>query len=373
MTAVLGAEKLAKARTKVYGWVEPTVNGSTSGRSNAPEVDDQYSNRVELNQAVLYVERLPDTVQRAHVDWGFHLTALFGTDYRYTTDLGYLSSQLIAHNRQYGFDPSLEYVDVYVPQVAQGMNVRVGRFISIPGIEAQLTPYNYMFSHSLLYAVDPFTDTGVLATVKLSDQWLVQLGITAGHDVALWAKDAKASGDLCLSYTTKSVNDNFYVCANGINAAKYAYNNAQQYDLTWYHRFTKTVHTATEGYFMYQRDVPAVGGPFQPEANSNAAVCSVGETRCTAPAYALVNYVNKELSAHDFVSLRSDFLDDKRGQRSGFATKYTENTVMWSHWFGTTVQLRPEMRFDRSWDAKAYDVGRKQSQFTAASDLIVHF
>jgi len=31
------------------------------------------------------------------------------------------------------------------------------------------------------------------------------------------------------------------------------------------------------------------------------------------------------------------------------------------------------MRFDRSWDAKAYDVGRKQSQFTAASDLIVHF
>jgi hypothetical protein len=369
MTAIDGA----KARTKIYGWIEPTVNGSTSGRSNAPEVDDQYSNRFELNQMVVYVERLPDSVQRTHLDWGFHLTALFGTDYRYTTDLGYLSSQLIAHNREYGFDPSLEYVDVYVPQVAQGMNVRVGRFISIPGIEAQLTPYNYMFSHSLLYAVDPFTDTGVLATVKLSDQWLVQVGITAGHDVAVWTKDAKASGDLCLNYTTKSVNDNFYFCANGINSAKYAYNNAQQYDLTWYHRFTKTLHTATEGYFMYQRDVPAVGGPFQPEANTNAAVCSVGETRCTAPAYALVNYVNKELGPHDFVSLRSDFLDDKRGQRTGFATKYSENTLMWSHWWGTTVQLRPEMRFDRSWDAKAYDVGRRQSQFTAAGDLIFHF
>jgi hypothetical protein len=102
-------------------------------------------------------------------------------------------------------------------------------------------------------------------------------------------------------------------------------------------------------------------------------VCSAGETRCTAPAYALVNYVNKELGAHNFVSLRSDFLDDKRGQRTGFATKYSENTLMWSHWWGTTVQLRPEMRFDRSWDAKAYDVGRRQSQFTAASDLIFHF
>jgi hypothetical protein len=373
MTAWRGADGVAKSRTKLYGWVEPTVNASTSSRSNAPTVDDLYPNRLEMNQFVVYLERLPDSVQREHVDWGYHLTSLFGTDYRYTTDLGYLSSQLLVHNRQYGFDPSLEYVDVYFPKVGQGMNIRVGRFISIPGIEAQLTPYNYMFSHSLLYSVDPFTDTGVLATVKLTDQWLAQLGVTAGHDVAPWSSDAKASGDLCLNYTTASVNDNFYVCANGINSAKYAYNNEQQYDATWYHRFTKTIHIATEGYFMYQRDVPAVGGPFQPEANTYAAACSAGETRCTAPAYAVVNYLQKELSAHDFLSFRSDFLNDKRGQRTGYQTKYSENTLMWSHWFGTTVQLRPEVRFDRAWDRPAYDDGRAQSQFTAASDLIVHF
>jgi Putative beta-barrel porin-2, OmpL-like. bbp2 len=373
MTALRGADGAAKGRTKVYGWVEPTLDFSTSSHNNAPTVDDMYPNRFELNQMVLYVERLPDSVQREHVDWGYHLTALFGTDYRYTTDLGYLSSQLIAHNRQYGFDPSLEYVDVYVPRIGQGMNIRVGRFISIPGIEAQLTPYNYMFSHSLLYSVDPFTDTGALATIKLTEQWLVQVGVTAGHDVAPWSRDAKASGDLCLDYTTASVNDNVYVCANGINSAKYAYNNEQQYDATWYHRFTKTIHIATEGYFMYQRGVPAVGGAVQPEPNTNAAACPAGEERCTAPAYAVVNYVQKELSAHDFVSFRSDFLNDKRGQRTGYQTRYSENTLMWSHWFGTTVQLRPEVRFDRAWDRRAYDDGRRQSQFTAASDLIFHF
>jgi hypothetical protein len=64
------------------------------------------------------------------------------------------------------------------------MNIRLGRFISVPGIEAQLAPNNYIFSHSLLYAIDPFTDTGLIATVKVNDQWLVQLGITDGHDVA---------------------------------------------------------------------------------------------------------------------------------------------------------------------------------------------
>jgi hypothetical protein len=187
MSAIRGAE----GRTKVYGWVEPTLNFSSSSKSNAPEANDVYSNRFELGQFVVYAERLPDSVQRDHVDWGFHLTSLFGTDYRYTTAKGYFSGQLIDDHRQYGFDPALEYVDLYLPHVGQGMNLRLGRFISVPGIEAQLAPNNYIFSHSLLYAIDPFTDTGLIATVKLNGQWLVQLGVTGGHDVALWTADAK--------------------------------------------------------------------------------------------------------------------------------------------------------------------------------------
>jgi hypothetical protein len=248
MTAINGAH----SRTKLYGWIDLTLNFSTSAHSNAPEANDVYPNRFEMNQVVLYAERLPDSVQRDHVDWGYHLTALYGTDYRFTAAKGYLSGQWVNDHHEYGFDPALEYIDVYIPQVAQGMNVRVGRFISVPGIEAQLAPNNYIFSHSLLYAIDPFTDTGLIATVKLNDQLLVQLGMTGGHDVALWTRDAKPSGTFCLSYTTKSVNDNFYACANGINDGKYAYNNLQQYDATWYHKFSKTVHMATEAWYMYE-------------------------------------------------------------------------------------------------------------------------
>ncbi len=72
----------------------------------------------------------------------------------------------------------------------------------------------------------------------------------------------------------------------------------------------------------------------------------------TAPEYAAANYLQKELSVHDFLSFRSDFLDDKKGQRTGYATKYSENTIMWCHWIGSTVQLRPELRFERAWDRK---------------------
>ena len=71
----------ARSRTKVYGWVEPTLNFSTSTNSNAPEANDVYSNRFEMNQLIVYVERLPDSVQREHVDIGYHLTAFYGTDY----------------------------------------------------------------------------------------------------------------------------------------------------------------------------------------------------------------------------------------------------------------------------------------------------
>ena len=369
MTAINGA----KGRTKIYGWVEPTLNFSTSTHSNSPEVDDQYSNRFEMNQAVLYVERLPDSVQRDHFDWGYHLTALYGADYRFTTNKGYLSDQLLVHDRQYGFDPVLEYVDLYFPHVAKGMNVRVGRFISIPGIEAQLTPFNYMFSHSLLYSVDPFTDTGVLATIQLTDQWLVQTGVTASHDVAPWTGDAQPSADVCVSYTTKTVNDNFYVCANGINDGQYAYNNLQQYDATWYHKFSKSWHTATEVYEMYQKNVPSANGPIQLQKNSSGANCHTALERCFAPEWAVQNYLNKELSPHNFISLRTDFLNDKKGQRTGYAGRYSEETLMVNHWWGTTVEVRPEIRFDRAWDRKAYDNGTKQSQFTVASDLIYHF
>lgn len=368
-TAINGA----KSRTKIYGWIEPGVNFSTSGHSNLPLGDDLYPNRIELDQAVVYVERLPDSVQRDHVDVGYHFTAYYGTDYHFTTDKGYLSDQLLVHNHQYGFDPVLEYMDVYIPKVAKGMNLRVGRFTSIAGIESQLTATNYTFSKSLLYVIDPGTDTGVLASILLNDQWVLQLGVTASHDVALWTPDAQPSAVACLSYSTKSVNDNLYACANGINDGEYAYNNLQQYDVTWYHKFSKRWNMASEAYGMYQRDVPSAGGPIKPEVNTNGATCLRGQARCLAPEWAIDNYVNRQLGPHDFLSFRSDFLNDKKGQRTGYNTKYTENTFLWSHWIGSTVQIRPELRFDHAWDRDAYDNGTKQSQFTLASDLVVHF
>lgn len=364
------------SRTKLYGWIAPSFNVSTSDKNNYPLSYDIFSNRLELNQAVIYLERLPNTVQKTHFDFGYHLTAFYGIDYRFTTAKGYFSQQLLLKNLQYGFDPVLEYVDLYFP-VKEGLNIRIGRFLSVPGIEAQLAPNNYNMTHSLLYTIDPFTDTGAIATLKLSKQWLVQLGVSASHDVAPWTVDRRASLIACLDYSTASNKDNFYACANGINDGKYAYNNLQHFDGTWYHKFNAKWHMATEAWYMYEREVPNVAGnvdnPIPTETGANGAYCAAGLLRCTAPEYAFVNYVNREINSKIFVGFRSDFLDDKKGQRTGIPGKYTENTLYATKYFGSTVMIRPELRFDHSWDRLGYNNGTARNQFFFGADLIYKF
>ncbi|MGD0671583.1 MAG: outer membrane beta-barrel protein [Candidatus Binatus sp.] len=127
---------------------------------------DVYPNTIQLDQLTLYVQRMADEVQTDHFDWGFRLANLFGSDYKYTFTHDYFSDQYIrAHNR-YGYDPVMAYVDLYFPWVAEGMNLRMGRYISIPDIEAQLAPDNLMASHSDVYSPDPYTQTGIVASIR---------------------------------------------------------------------------------------------------------------------------------------------------------------------------------------------------------------
>jgi hypothetical protein len=144
------------SRIKIYGWVNGGFNLSTSDKhyGNAPAAYYIQPNSVQLDQAALYVERVPDTVQNDHFDWGFRLTQLYGLDYRFTTAKGYFSQQLLTNNNKYGYDPVMAYVDLYWGQIANGLNVRIGRYISLPDIEAQLAPDNYTYSHSILYTYD---------------------------------------------------------------------------------------------------------------------------------------------------------------------------------------------------------------------------
>jgi hypothetical protein len=77
-----------KGRIKIYGWFDIGGNASTSNKgryANGPTAYDVIPNSIQLDQVALYFERLPNTVQKEHFDWGFRFTNLYGLDYRYTT------------------------------------------------------------------------------------------------------------------------------------------------------------------------------------------------------------------------------------------------------------------------------------------------
>ena len=369
-----------KSRVKIYGWLNGGFDVSTSNKgigANSPAAYYYSPNRVIPDQQVLYIERLPDTVQTAHFDWGFRLAQLYGQDYRYTTSKGVFSQQLLARNHEYGYDPVMYYVDLYFPHVAQGMNVRIGRYISLPDIEAQLAPNNYTYSHSLLYTVDPYTQTGIVASFKLSDHWLLQTGLSDGNDVALWTPDAKPTGTACVDYTWSKGGDALYTCANAVNSGKYKYNNLQSYYETWYHKINARFHTDTETWYMYERGVPNIAGnvakPVPTELGANGAYCSYGEQRCFAPEFAITNYVEYEKDKKNYFSIRNEFVDDLKGQRTGYKTKYSEHLISYGHWIGSTVLFRPEIRLEHSYDLAAYDLGTKKTQFIVAGDITYHF
>jgi hypothetical protein len=369
---------LEGAQLEIYGWIEGSVNGSTSSQSNLPSSYDIVPNQPELNQLVLRIERLLDTVQTDRIDWGFRITSLFGTDYRFTTAGGWFSNQLLGNNNLYGYDAPELYVQLYVPRVVDGLVLTVGRYLSPPDIETQMAPANYFFTHSLAFEYDPYTFTGVTAELQLGRQWTVHLGVTAGADEAPWSNAAQPTGQILVRYVTADNVDSIWAGMDAIGSGQFTngHDDLQVAIGTWGHRFSSTVHMMTEGYYMWQYDAVVGGtciyGPSRTFANGGG---------CGAPLpgrtweLALVNYLPIKLTDQDYLTIRNELMDDPYGERSGYATWYTTHTLGWAHQFNDLFQIRPEIRYDRSYanGVTPYDDGTRKDQFTGSVDAIVRF
>jgi hypothetical protein len=78
-------------------------------------------------------------------------------------------------------------------------------------------------------------------------------------------------------------------------------------------------------------------------------------------------------TSSDGLQWRNEYMNDIQGQRTGFKTQYIETLLSWTHWIGTTILLRPEIRFERALDRPAYDNGTARSQFVFAADFIFKY
>jgi hypothetical protein len=408
---------------QIYGWLDPGFNISNNTRQpggNAPIAYAYTPNTVQLDQAVIYLDRFPDTVQTDHIDWGMRLSAIYGENYRYTTGYGYTSYQLLKHNNVNGYDFPMVYGELYIPQVFHGMMIRIGRYISLPDIEAQLAPNNYMYTHSLTYAVDNYTNTGIVASTALTKNLIFQFGLSVGTEAAPWHvgqtvtnldpnplypnkdfyKDPGAqfpTFTACVRYSWNGGNDNIQPCANGINNGRYGYNNLQWYGFTYYHKFNDHWHVDLEVYDEHQNDVPNIsnpvvatyyangGTPFSPQFipfnAPNLAHCkNAAELKCTAVGVGATGYLNYSPDPLNNFSLRPEYYADDQGQRTGTPADYYEVSLGWQHWLSPQIELRPEVGYYRSIDAIAFNANpthglaaNHNHTYFAGGDIIIHF
>jgi hypothetical protein len=375
---------LTANHTRVYGWITGEANWSSSRQTNTPDSYWIRPNKIDMDQAILRFERQPDTVQTDHIDYGFRSTLLYGIDYRYMTAGGWFSQQLLHHNLLYGWDPTEQYIDIYVPWVAQGMIVRIGRWIACPDIETQFAPDNYMGSHSLLFTFDTYTQTGVMWTFKLSDQWTAQAAIHSGTDMAPWYKGAIVTGAFGLRWVAASNNDACYTWLNAINNARFrrftedgqpsGHDNFNYLVSTWEHRFNRQIITKTESYIMWQTDAVVGGtpslGPLKPFGGGGGIGADIPGTTFT---FGVLNYTEIQISRRDFITIRNEWWKDTDGERSGFPNTYTSNSIGLSHNVSPYFQIRPEIAYFHAWQTSAFDNGTRKNELFLATDFTIRF
>ena len=412
---------MADNHLQFYGWINAGFNISSNSQrngGNSPIAYTYYPNTTQLDQIVTYFERTPDTVQTDHVDWGFRLSGIYGQNYRYTTSYGIASYQLLTDNAINGYDFPMEYLELYIPKVGQGLLLRLGRFISIPDIEAQLAPNNYMYTHSMTYSWDNYTNEGLAATLAVNKNLLLQVSISCGTEATCWNMwkqennpnpnplfpnstfpvdpGDKPSIAVCARMTWNDGHDNFYPCMDSWNSGDWGYNNLQWAGFTYYHKFNDQWHISYELYDLHQNNVininnPAMasiyatgGTPFSPpyitfNAPNGAQCDDPNVMTCTAEAIGTVAYLNYQFSPLDNISFRPEYYDDMQGQRTGVKTAYVNFGIGWQHWTSPQLEFRPEIDFDHSINTEAFNgsptghAPNRNYTLMFAMDMIAHF
>jgi hypothetical protein len=343
-------------RLSISGWTDASFTASSARDSNLPMGLNYRANDFLLQQNWLRLERTVVTSGTTEPTWGFRIdTILPGSDYRFTLSRGLFTDQLTADNGQpnlYGVDPVQFYVEAYFPTVAQGMDVKVGRFFAIYGVETLDAPSNALLSHCYTFFYDPFTHTGLLTTTQLTPAWSVQAGLVLGSDIFIDPADEPTFiGGLKWTAPDQRnwVQASVIAGSGRFNQAR-AFHNPEVLDLIWAHKISSRLNYTVEGLLGYTTHVTDLG---------------------TAWWAGNIHYLTWTLTPRLSSTLRCEFFDDFQGQRTGFPGLYTALTGGVAIQVRKAVLLRPEVRYDYNEESRPFE-GR-HGLFTAAMDVLVRW
>jgi hypothetical protein len=342
------------SRVQVLGWTDSAFTASSDHADQLPMGFNYRANEFHVQQHWLRIDRPVDQTTRTPT-FGFRLDTLVGIDYRFTIARGLFDSQLTDNQGEpatYGVDPVQFYAEAYLPGVARGTDVKLGRFFAQFGYESIDTTQNPFVSRSYLFIYNPFTHTGLLTTTKLSDAWSVQNGIVTGSDVFIdpasnptylgSLKWAPPSGRASVLFST--------ILGKGRFDRQENFHNPEIFDAVFTYKLTSRLNYTLDALYGFTTNVPDTG---------------------FANWFSLANYLSWTLAPRLTANARLEFFDDVQGQRTNFKGLYTATTVGLTFKPTKAVSLRPELRSDYNAESRPFE--DRHGVFTAAFDVLVRW
>jgi hypothetical protein len=341
-------------RLQLYGWVDSAFTASSDRHDNLPMGFNYRANEYNVQQAWVRFERPVDQTATTPT-FGFRSDTFVGIDYRFTVARGLFDYQLTADHGQpneYGFDPIQFYAEAYFPQVGRGLDVKMGRIFCQYGVEVNDAPGNALLSHSYTFIYDPFTHTGVMATLKLTDAWSAQAGMMLGSDIFIDPAD-EPTGMGSIKWAPPNGQDSVlfsFIVGPGRFDQNHQFHNPEIFDLVYTHKFNPRLSYNLETLYGFTTNVPDIG---------------------FANWMGLVQYLTYQYTPRLGGTARLEFFDDFQGQRTGFEGLYTALTLGVNYKPVPYLLLRPEVRYDHNNESRPFE--GKHDLFTAALDLLVRW
>ena len=385
---------------KFSGYVEGGFNttpGTTKTQSPLifGRLFDDRNDRLQLNQAVLTLERAIDS--KKDYDVGFKLQGMYGTDARYTHFLGEFDKATSAREQ---FDVVEAWLNFHTPWLAKGgTDIKVGQYVTLEGAETIDPRTNFFYSHSYIFNFGiPLKHTGILAVTHATDELDLYYGVdtgvntTFGHGTGT-PTDSPLSfhggfglnllkGDLTVLATTH-IGD---VLPDSGTPGFFFKNVDTRYlnDVTIVYKATKELTLTADINYIY--DATKAFGP-------------TGQSTADGGGVAL--YAAYQLNDNLAFGLRGEWFRDSQGAFVGAFPGNTDfvnseiglaNTSFVTNkgtdYFAITaganitptvpkdfegLKIRPEVRWDHSSDVAVYKSGTSKDQATIGVDVIVPF
>jgi hypothetical protein len=343
-------------RMQVYGWVESGYTASSDRASNLPLGWNFLANNYLLQQNWVRFDRAVVTSGTAEPTFGCRSDWMVpGSDYRFTLARGIFDAQLTAADGQpqrYGFDPLQFYAEGYFPTIGRGLDVKVGRFFALFGVESNAAVDNALWSHSYTFIYDPFTHTGLVATLKLSDAWTVQSGAVTGSDMFV-GPEANLTYIGSVKWAPPGGRDSVLfsvILGEGRFNDVRNFHNPEIFDLVYTHTFNTRLSYNLDCLYGFTTNVPDMG---------------------FANWFGVNNYLTYTLTPRLNVNSRLEFFDDIQGQRTGSRGLYTALTLGLNFRLRADIVLRPEVRYDYNDRTRPFE--DHHGLFTAGTDLILRW